>query len=424
MRAVRRGAGRRRVGVDDNFFELGGHSLLATRLVSRIRAALGVEVAVRSLFEAPSVAALAARLPAEAVSRTRTALAARPRPAGSRCPSRSSGCGSWTGWRGPAAPIASPGGAAQGRSTARRWRRRWATWPGGTRACAQCSRTRAACRGRRSCPAAARPRLEIGSADEVALAAALTAAAGQRLRSGARDPVAGAAVRAWPTTTVLLLVLHHIAGDGWSLGPLARDLGALYRGAARGRGAAGSAAGAVRRLHAVAAAAAGRRGGPQSAAVAAAGVLDGRAGGLPEQIGCRRTGRGRRCRATGRPWRSASRASCTADWRRWREQRGDPVHGAAGGTAALLTPAGCRDRHRDRHPGRGPQRAALDDLVGFFVNTLVLRTDTSGDRASASCWAGCGARNLEAYGNQELPFEQLVEVLEPARSLRGTRCSR
>ena len=267
---------------------------------------------------------------------------------------------------------------------------------------------------------AARPRLAVSAVSEEGLRAALAAAAGAGFDLAREPPLRAHLFALGEREHVLLVLLHHIAGDGWSLAPLARDVGRLY-GARCGGGAAELAALPVQYAdytlwqHAV-------LGSEEDAGSAIARQLafwSGSLAGLPDQIELP-LDRARPAVASHRGGSVALTLSAQ-------------LHGglvglarASGaslfmvlqaGLAALLTRLGSGHDIPIGSPIAGRTDSALDDLVGFFVNTLVLRTDTSGNPSFRALVGRVRASNLAAYSHQDLPFERLVEVLNPARSL-------
>ncbi|WP_188112901.1 non-ribosomal peptide synthetase, partial [Mycobacterium simiae] len=223
--------GRAPVGIDDGFFDLGGHSLTVIGLVARIRAELDVEVPIKAVFEAPTVAQLADWLDEYQCRGVRAAPVARPRP--ERIPLSWAQSRLWFlhKFEGPSATYnialalrltgtldVAALGAALGDVVARHESLRtvFAETDG------------VAYQQILPAETVQIPMTAAELADGQQLADAVSAAAGYRFDLATEIPLQAALIEVSATEHVLVLVIHHIAADGASLAPLANDLATAY----------------------------------------------------------------------------------------------------------------------------------------------------------------------------------------------------
>ncbi|MFD7705905.1 amino acid adenylation domain-containing protein [Streptomyces sp. NPDC059786] len=412
--------GLRQAGPDLHFFEAGGHSLLAVRLVSRIRAVLGVDLPLTVLFEAPTVAQLAARL--DGADRKRPALTVQERP--DPLPLSYAQQRLWFlhQVQGPVATYNIP----------------WARRLTGELDRAALERALGDVTDRHESlrtvfpdvdgepfqrildTSAARPSLTVTEVDdEESLRSGIERAARHAFDLSAEPPLHAELFALGPAEHVLVLAIHHIAADGWSMTPVARDLATAYAARRQGRRPAWEPLPVQYADHTL----------WQRRLMDDRDDPDGPPGrqlqywttvlaDLPLEIALPRD-RPRPAVASHRGARvtldldASLHTALTGLARRSGTSLFMVLHASL---ATLLTKVGAGTDIPVGTVTAGRADEALDDLVGFFVNTLVLRTDTSGDPAFTELLDRVRGTALEAYAHQDTPFEQLVEKLNPPRS--------
>ncbi|HEX7243109.1 MAG TPA: amino acid adenylation domain-containing protein, partial [Longimicrobiaceae bacterium] len=413
-----------RVGASDDFFALGGHSLLATRAVSRVRQALGVEVPLRALFEAPTVAALAERV--EAGARTLAPPIA-PVPRGGALPLSFAQQRLWF------IDQLQPGSAAY--NVAYALRMEGALDVRAVRGALsevvrrhETLRTTFEALGGGAVQVIGPPApVPVPVADLRRLpearrgAEALRLAGEESLRPFdlARGPLLRAALlRTGDAEWVLLFTLHHIVSDGWSMDVLLRETSAAYGALTDGRESSLPELPVQYADFAV-----------WQRRWLAGGVLDAqlawwreRLEGAPPLLDL----------ATDRPRppvpsdRGATRAfelaprSAAALRELSRREGATLFMTLLAGWQLLLGRYSGQDDVSVGVPIAGRTRVETEGLIGFFVNTLVVRADLSGEPGFRELLARVRETTLGAYGHQDVPFERLVEELTPERSLAHT----
>ncbi|GAB7066951.1 non-ribosomal peptide synthetase [Mycolicibacterium hodleri] len=402
------------VGVDDDFFDLGGHSLLSIRLIGAVRTALGVETSIRDVFDAPTVGALAALVDSQRTARApRPALVAAQRPevvptspAQERLLilDRLGETGLAYNYplvfrvRGPLDVEALR--AALGDVVDRHEALRTVF---GDRDGVPFQRILAA-----GTPVP----LRVLDRAETDVAAQIANSARHAFDLASEIPLRVDVIRVGTDDHAVVVLLHHIATDEWSDAPFVADLNRAY--AARVVGTDPdlpdlpvqyadyalwqrellASIGDERLTH-------------WRAALA----------GAPDELTLP-TDRPRPTRPSGVGGTVDVElpAEVAAAVRNLAAERQVSVlmvlHAAV---AVLLHRLGAGDDIVVGTPVAGRADAALDDVIGFFVNTVVLRVDVAGNPSFGDLLTRVRTADLAAFAHQELPFERLVEDLNPPR---------
>ncbi len=418
---------RDQIGIRDNFFALGGHSLLATRVMSRVRHTFGIELPLRNLFEAPTVVELAQRIRHEmgrtprlqAPSLVPGALAERTGPAPlsfsqqrlwflHQLDPRSTAENLVLAVRLAGRLDAAALDGAMSEMVCRHESLRTVFWVADGEPVQVVQ------------PAQdfVFPSVDLsglgGLAEPTARRLALEQA-GQPFDL-ARGPLfRPLLLRLRAEDHLVLMMMHHIICDGWSMGILARELGALYRAFHEGQPPA---------LPALAVqypdyARWQRQWLTGDALESALAYWRGQLEGVPALLQLPTD----RPRPEIQSFRGDARVfvleeDLTEGLRTLaQEERATLFMVLLAGFQVLLARLSGQEDLAVGTPIAGRDHLEIEGLIGFFVNTLVLRAELSADPSYVDFLSRTRSRALDAYAQQELPFEKLVEELAVERSL-------
>ncbi|HEU4408792.1 MAG TPA: amino acid adenylation domain-containing protein [Polyangiaceae bacterium] len=419
-----------RVSREDSFFDLGGHSLLLTQIAARVRRAFGVEVPLRALFEAPTVAgqarAIEAARGAGPAPLAPPPIAARPRD-GAPLPLSFAQERLWF--------LAQLEPTAASYNVPAAVRLRGALDAGRLARAFEALAERHEALRARFVDSDGSPAVVTGAGRLVdfALTDLSALAAGEREDEARRSlerrasqpfdlaigPLARASlVRLDEREHVLLVVLHHIVSDGWSMNVLVREIAELYAADAEGREPA------LAPL-------------PVQYADYARWQREWLQGpALERQLAYWRQRLGGelpalslptdRPRPAARSYRGARHAfalppALAADLLGLARGQGvTPFVLLLAGFKALLGHYAGQTDLCVGTPIANRTLVELEPLIGFFANTLVIRTDLGQDPPFTELVVRVREGVLEAQAHQDLPFERLVQALRPARNLGQT----